>query len=63
MKILVSTDTSCLTSKNTFEKYDITHVILGKKSKLNMLISKNSKYHEIYSDEYFAIYSRLGDEN
>ena len=24
MKILVSTDTSCLTSKNTFEKYDIS---------------------------------------
>lgn len=58
-------NTSNLSSyyETKFEKYDITHVILGKKSKLNMLISKNSKYHEIYSDEYFAIYSRLGDEN
>ncbi len=42
-----------------FEKYGITHVILGKKSKLNMFISKDKNYEEIYSDDNFAIYNRL----
>ena len=45
-------------AKKTFEKYDITHVILSKKSKLNMLINKNDKYNRIYSDDYFVIYER-----
>ena len=44
--------------EKTFEKYDITHVILSKKSKLNMLINKNDKYNRIYSDDYFVIYER-----
>lgn len=44
--------------EKTFEKYDITHVILSKKSKLNMLIDKNDKYNRIYSDDYFVIYER-----
>lgn len=44
--------------ENTFEKYDITHVILYKNSKLKMLISRDSKYNELYSDEKFVIYER-----
>lgn len=44
--------------KNTFEEYDITHVILYKNSKLNMLISKDDKYKNLYSDEKFVIYER-----
>ncbi len=41
----------------TFEKYDITHIILYKRSKLNMLISKETdKYRSIYEDGYFKIY-------
>ncbi len=43
---------------NKFEEYDITHVILKKNSKLNMLISRDDKYTEIYSDDYFVIYER-----
>ncbi len=44
--------------EDTFEKYDITHVILYKNSKLNMLISKDDKYLELYSDKKFVIYER-----
>lgn len=44
--------------ERVFEKYDITHMILGKKSKLNMLIEKDDRYNQIYSDEYFVIYER-----
>ena len=47
--------------EDTFEKYNITHVILGKKSKTNMLINKShdENYKEIYSDDNFVIYERL----
>lgn len=41
-----------------FEKYGITHVITYKNSKMNMIITKTekSKYEELYSDKYFAVY-------
>ena len=41
-----------------FEKYDITHLILYKNSKIAMLIRKtdSEKYNEIYSDDNFVIY-------
>lgn len=45
--------------EDKFEKYDITHVILGKKTKLNMFLSRDENYEEIYEDEYFVIYERL----
>lgn len=42
---------------NTFEEYDITHIILYKRSKLNMLITEEpDKYRNIYEDTYFKIY-------
>lgn len=44
--------------EKVFEKYDITHMILSKKSKLNMLVEKDNRYNKIYSDDYFAIYER-----
>ncbi len=44
--------------ERVFEKYDITHMILSKKSKLNMLVEKDDRYNQIYSDEYFVIYER-----
>ena len=44
--------------ENTFEDYDITHVILSKNSKLNMLISRDSNYEQLYSDSHFVIYER-----
>ncbi len=47
--------------EDIFEKYNITHVILGKKSKTNLIINKShdENYKEIYSDDNFVIYERL----
>ena len=51
--------------EDTFEKYDITHVITYKNSKMNMIITKTNdpKYKELYSDDYFVVYERLQDVN
>lgn len=47
--------------EETFEKYNITHVIISKKSKTNMIITKtkDANYKELYSDDNFVIYERL----
>ena len=47
--------------EDTFEKYEITHFIISKKSKTNMIITKtkDNKYKELYSDDNFIIYERL----
>lgn len=45
--------------EDKFEEYDITHLLMSKKSKLNMFISRDSNYKEIYSDENFVLYARL----
>lgn len=45
--------------EDTFEKYDITHVILKKNTKLKMLLSKDKNYNELYQDNNFIIYERL----
>ncbi len=44
-----------------FKKYEITHVIVYKNSKINMLIEKadSEKYKELYSDDNFVIYKVL----
>lgn len=41
-----------------FEKYDMTHVITYKNSKINMIITKTEpeKYNELYQDDYFVVY-------
>lgn len=46
---------------DTFKKYGITHVILYKNSKINMLIKKadSEKYNLLYSDDNFVIYEVL----
>ena len=45
--------------EDIFEKYDITHVILKKNTKLKMLLSKDENYEEINQDKDFIIYKRL----
>ena len=45
--------------QKTFEKYKITHVILKTNTKLNMLISRDENYKELYKDNSFVIYERL----
>ena len=47
--------------EDTFKKYDITHVITYKNSKMNMIITKTKdpNYKLLYSDDYFVIYERI----
>ena len=47
--------------EDTFKKYDITHVITYKNSKMNMIIQKtnDSNYKQLYQDNYFTVYERL----
>ena len=44
--------------ENKFEEYDITYVIVLKNTKLNMILSRNTEYKELYKDDYFVIYER-----
>jgi len=49
--------------EDIFEKYKITHVITYKNSKMNMIITKtkDEKYRELYSDDYFVVYERVSN--
>ena len=44
--------------ENIFEKYDITHIILYRNSKMNSIIcnTNDGTYNSLYEDEYFTIY-------
>lgn len=44
--------------ENIFEKYDITHIILYRNSKMNSIIcnTNDGTYNSLYEDDYFAIY-------
>lgn len=42
-----------------FDSYGITHVMTKDKSKLNMLLSRDNNYMEIYKDNSFVIYKRI----
>lgn len=50
--------------EDTFEKYKITHLLISKKSKTNMIITKteDENYKELYSDDDFIVYERLNVE-
>ena len=41
-----------------FEKYEITHVIVVNNAKLNMFLSRDDDYKELYKDDNFVIYER-----
>lgn len=45
--------------EDKFEEYGITHVLIRKSSKLNMLLSRDSNYEKLYSDDNFILYERL----
>lgn len=49
--------------EDTFEKYDITHVITYKNSKMNMIINSthDKKCKKLYEDKYFVVYERIGN--
>ena len=44
--------------ENIFEKYEITHLILCKNSKINLVITNTNrgKYNCLYEDDYFVVY-------
>ena len=46
--------------EDTFKKYNITHILVPKNSKVNMAITKadSSKYHKLYQDSNFVLYQR-----
>lgn len=45
--------------ENTFKEYNITHVLIRKNTKLNMLLSRDKEhYKELYSDDNFIFYER-----
>lgn len=48
--------------ENTFNKYDITHVLIRKNTRLNMFLSRdNDHYIKLYSDDNFVFYKRVTD--
>lgn len=42
-----------------FSKYEITHVIQFKNSKLSGMLRKDSNYNTIYEDDHFVLFERL----
>lgn len=42
-----------------FKKYDITHLLIPNNAKINLFISKDENYKELYKDKNFVIYERL----
>ena len=45
--------------EDTFNKYDITHLLIPTNGKSNMFISKDENYEELYKDDHFVIYLRI----
>ena len=45
--------------EDTFDKYDITHLLIPTNGKSNMFISKDENYEELYKDDHFVIYLRI----
>lgn len=45
--------------EDIFNKYEITHVITSENSKMNLFISKDENYKQLYKDDDFVIYERL----
>lgn len=48
--------------EDKFESYGITHVITKKNSKLNMFLSRDDNYKQLYTDKNYVIYERLSVE-
>ena len=44
--------------EDKFEEYGITHVIVFKKAKLNLFLSRDNNYKQLYSDANFVLYER-----
>ena len=42
-----------------FEKYGITHLLIYKNSKMDLLVSKDMAYNKLYEDNNFILYEKL----
>lgn len=49
--------------ENKFKEYDITHVLCVNNAKLNLFLSRNDDYKQLYKDDNFVIYERLVADN
>ncbi len=45
--------------EDIFKKYEITHVMTYVHSKLNLFLSRDDNYKELYKDDNFVLYERL----
>lgn len=45
--------------EHIFKKYSITHLLIPNNTKINIYISRDDNYKEIYKDDTFVIYERL----
>lgn len=43
----------------TFDKYDITHLLIPRNAKINLFLKEDEDYKELYKDDNFIIYERL----
>lgn len=41
-----------------FDKYNITHLLIPNNTRINLFISRDSNYEQLYKDDNFVIYSR-----
>ncbi len=49
--------------EDKFEDYSITHVVTYRRSKLDMLISRDRNYKKLYADDNFILYERLSAQD
>ncbi len=45
--------------EDTFDKYEITHLLIPSNTKINLFIRKDANYEQLYKDDHFVIYERL----
>lgn len=45
--------------ESIFSKYDFTHVLMYKNAKLNLFVSKDDNYRQIYQDNNFIMYEKI----
>lgn len=44
--------------EDKFKEYDITHVIVYQNAKLNLFLSRDANYKQLYTDKNFVVYER-----
>ena len=49
--------------EDEFEKYGITHLIIPKNTRLNIFISRDDSYKQLYKDDHFLVYERTTSKN